>query len=81
LRCRIFLAFQVCSFGRHVGLLRVRTAPLSTSDTIRMIFWIPLPGVYGVLNQALLKLRLVHEPLRFVLFSPFALGIKRGDRR
>jgi putative spermidine/putrescine transport system permease protein len=40
---------------------------------IRMISWIPFLGREGLLNTALLRLGLVHEPLEFLLFSDFAV--------
>jgi putative spermidine/putrescine transport system permease protein len=70
-----FMAFHVRSFGWQVGLLLICTVPFWTSDIIRMISWIPLLGVHGILNQTLLKLGLVREPLKFLLFSPFAVVV------
>jgi putative spermidine/putrescine transport system permease protein len=70
-----FLAFHVRSFGWQVGLLLVCTVPFWTSDIIRMISWIPLLGVHGILNETLIKLGVVREPLKFLLFSPFAVVV------
>jgi putative spermidine/putrescine transport system permease protein len=38
-----------------------------------MISWIPFLGRNGLLNTALLKMGLIHDPLEFLLFSDFAV--------
>jgi putative spermidine/putrescine transport system permease protein len=47
--------------------------PFWTSNIIRMISWIPFLGRNGLLNQTLVQLGLVGEPLEFLLFSDFAV--------
>ena len=49
--------------------------PFWTSNIIRMISWIPLLGKEGLINSALLKVGLIHEPLEFLLFSGFAVVV------
>jgi putative spermidine/putrescine transport system permease protein len=68
-----FLAFHVVSKLWQTGLLLLCTVPFWTSNIIRMISWIPLLGRDGLVNAALLRLGLVHEPLQFLLFSDFAV--------
>jgi putative spermidine/putrescine transport system permease protein len=38
-----------------------------------MISWVPVLGREGLLNTALLRLGLIHQPLEFLLFSDFAV--------
>jgi len=38
-----------------------------------MISWIPFLGRNGLMNTALLKMGLIHEPLEFLLFSNFSV--------
>ena len=68
-----FLAFHVRSAGMQILLFLVCTVPFLTSNIIRMISWIPFLGRNGLLNSALIKLGIVHQPLEFLLFSDFAV--------
>ncbi len=68
-----FLAFHVRTAGMQILLFLVCTVPFLTSNVIRMISWIPFLGRNGLLNSALIKLGIVHEPLEFLLFSDFAV--------
>ena len=54
-------------------LFLVCTIPFLTSNIIRMISWVPFLGREGLLNTALLRLGLIHQPLEFLLFSDFAV--------
>ena len=54
-------------------LFLVCTVPFLTSNIIRMISWVPFLGREGLLNSALLRLGLIHQPLEFLLFSDFAV--------
>jgi putative spermidine/putrescine transport system permease protein len=68
-----FLAFHVRSKLWQMGLLLICTVPFWTSNIIRMISWIPLLGRDGLVNMALLRLGIIHQPLQFLLFSDFAV--------
>lgn len=67
------LAFEIRSRTTQMVLFLVCTVPFLTSNIIRMISWIPFLGREGLLNSALLKLGLIHQPLEFLLFSDFAV--------
>src|SRR6266700_1405742 len=54
-------------------LFLVCTIPFLTSNIIRMISWVPFLGRNGILNQSLVSLGIVREPLEFLLFSDFAV--------
>ena len=49
--------------------------PFWTSNIIRMISWIPLLGKEGLINMALIKVGVMHEPLEFLLFSGFSVVV------
>ncbi len=68
-----FLAFHVRTAAMQMVLFLVCTVPFLTSNIIRMISWIPFLGRNGLLNQALMNMGLVSEPLEFLLFSEFAV--------
>jgi len=68
-----FLVFHVRNRTVAIGLFLVCTVPFWTSNVIRMISWLPMLGQHGVINSALMAVGLVDEPLRFLLFSDFAV--------
>lgn len=68
-----FLAFHVRSATWQTVLFLVCTIPFWTSNVIRMISWIPFLGRNGLLNSALLNMRIIDQPLEFLLFSDFAV--------
>ncbi|MCO6418104.1 ABC transporter permease [Siccirubricoccus sp. KC 17139] len=68
-----FLAFHVRGEGVRMALFLLCTAPFLTSNVIRMVSWIPLLGREGVVNQALLALRVVQQPQDWLLFSEFSV--------
>ncbi|SED93471.1 putative spermidine/putrescine transport system permease protein [Rhizobiales bacterium GAS188] len=68
-----FLAFHVRSFTVQMSLALLCTIPFWTSNVIRMISWIPLLGRNGLVNQALLQLRLVDAPVEWLLYSQFSI--------
>jgi putative spermidine/putrescine transport system permease protein len=70
-----FLAFHVKSPLLSIGLFLVCTIPFWTSNVIRMISWIPLLGQQGLVNMVLTGSGLIHQPLKFLLFSDFAVVV------
>jgi putative spermidine/putrescine transport system permease protein len=68
-----FLAFYVRSTLWQIALSLICTVPFWTSNIIRMISWIPFLGRNGLLNMALERLGVIHQPLEFLLFSDFAV--------
>ena len=70
-----FLVFHVRNPLLAIGLFLLCTVPFWTSNIIRMISWIPLLGKEGLINMALLRLGVVHQPLEFLLFSGFAVVV------
>ena len=68
-----FLAFHVKSQMWQTVLFIVCTVPFWTSNVIRMISWIPLLGRNGLVNDTLLGLGLVQQPVEWLLFSDFSV--------
>jgi putative spermidine/putrescine transport system permease protein len=68
-----FLAFHVRSAGMQTLLFVLCTIPFWTSNVIRMISWVPLLGRNGLVNQGLIGLGLVEQPVEWLLFSEFSV--------
>jgi putative spermidine/putrescine transport system permease protein len=68
-----FLAFHVRSQGAQTLLFVLCTIPFWTSNVIRMISWVPLLGRNGLVNQSLVGMGVVNQPLEWLLFSDFSV--------
>ncbi|HEX7867774.1 MAG TPA: ABC transporter permease [Variovorax sp.] len=68
-----FLAFHVRSSTMQTMLFVLCTVPFWTSNVIRMISWVPLLGRNGLVNQALMGMGLVNQPVEWLLFSDFSV--------
>jgi putative spermidine/putrescine transport system permease protein len=68
-----FLAFHVKSATVQTALFVLCTVPFWTSNVIRMISWVPLLGRNGLVNQTLVGLGLVDQPVEWLLFSDFSV--------
>ncbi|GLK85147.1 ABC transporter permease [Ancylobacter defluvii] len=68
-----YLAFHIRSTTMQMVLFLVCTIPFLTSNIIRMISWIPFLGRNGLLNQTLMGMGVINQPLEFLLFSDFAV--------
>ena len=70
-----FLAFHVRSLKWQIVLFLVCTIPFWTSNIIRMIAWIPVLGRHGLVNDGLIGLGVINEPLEWLLYSDFAVTL------
>jgi putative spermidine/putrescine transport system permease protein len=68
-----FLAFHVRTNQMQTLLFVLCTIPFWTSNVIRMISWIPLLGRNGLVNQTLMGLGMVQQPIEWLLFSEFSV--------
>ncbi|WP_431111673.1 ABC transporter permease [Variovorax paradoxus] len=68
-----FLAFHVRSSTMQTVLFVLCTVPFWTSNVIRMISWVPLLGRNGLVNQMLMGMGLVGQPVEWLLFSDFSV--------
>ena len=70
-----YLVFEIRSSTTRLVLALLTTIPFWTSNVIRMISWVPLLGRNGLVNQMLLSLGLIREPLDWLLYSPFSVSL------
>ncbi|MBS0453090.1 MAG: ABC transporter permease [Proteobacteria bacterium] len=68
-----FLAFHVRSTTVQTVLFVLCTVPFWTSNVIRLISWVPLLGRNGLVNQGLMGIGLVDQPVEWLLFSDFSV--------
>ena len=68
-----FLSFHVTNLRWQILLFLTCTIPFWTSNIIRMISWVPLLGKQGLVNQLLLNVGMIDQPLEFLLYSDFAV--------
>ena len=68
-----FLAFHVHDLKWQIVLFLLCTIPFWTSNIIRMIAWIPVLGRHGLVNEGLLALGVVDQPIEWLLFSEFSV--------
>jgi putative spermidine/putrescine transport system permease protein len=68
-----FLSMQVKSFKWQLSLFLLCMVPFWTSYLIRAVAWIPMLGRQGLINNLLMGLGAVDEPVSFFLYSEFGL--------
>ena len=68
-----FLVFDIVKLRTKMLLFLLCVVPFWTSAVIRTVAWIPLLGTEGIINQAIMGIGLSDEPLKFLLFSEFAV--------
>ena len=68
-----YLTFEIRTTTVRLVLALVCTIPFWTSNVIRMISWVPLLGRNGLVNQALVGVGIVDQPLDWLLYSNFSV--------
>ena len=68
-----FLAFHVRRASTQMGLFLICTVPFLTSNIIRIVSWIPVLGLNGLVNSTLIELGLIPQPIEWLLYSDFAV--------
>jgi putative spermidine/putrescine transport system permease protein len=71
--CSYFLVFHVRNLKWQIALFLLCTIPFWTSNTIRMVSWIPFLGREGLFNSFLIQSGIVKAPLDILLYSDFAV--------
>jgi spermidine/putrescine transport system permease protein len=66
-----FIAFRVTKH-KLIWLILI-TVPFWTSYLLRVFAWKIILGYNGVINSGLIELGLIAEPLKFLLYNPFAV--------
>jgi spermidine/putrescine transport system permease protein len=70
------MAYFVAFHARHkFAWLVALTIPFWTSYLLRVFAWKVILGFNGVINSGLERLGLVHAPLEFLLYNPFAVVV------
>jgi spermidine/putrescine transport system permease protein len=67
-----FVAFHA---RRKFVWLVALTIPFWTSYLLRVFAWKIILGFNGLINSGLMRLHLIHEPLSFLLYNPFAVVV------
>ncbi|KQT64452.1 MULTISPECIES: ABC transporter permease [unclassified Aureimonas] len=70
-----FVAFEVRTPEVQSALFLICTIPFWTSNVIRMISWIPLLGREGLVNQMLVNVGAIDQPLDWLLYSRFSVTL------
>jgi putative spermidine/putrescine transport system permease protein len=65
--CSYFLVFHVRNLKWQIALFLLCTIPFWTSNTIRMVSWIPFLGREGLFNSFLMQAGIVKAPLDILL--------------
>ncbi len=68
-----YLIFHVRSNMWRAIFLAACAIPFWTSGPIRMISWVPLLGREGLVNQALLGMHVIDQPISWLLYSEFSV--------
>lgn len=68
-----FLVFDLVNLRTKMLLFLLCVVPFWTSAVIRTVAWIPFLGTEGIINQAVMGIGLSDQPLKFLLFSEFAV--------
>jgi putative spermidine/putrescine transport system permease protein len=68
-----YLIFHVRSNMWRAIFLAACAIPFWTSGPIRMISWVPLLGREGLVNQALLGMGFIDQPITWLLYSEFSV--------
>jgi putative spermidine/putrescine transport system permease protein len=67
-----FLSMQVQNFKWQLALFLFVMVPFWTSYLIRAVAWLPMLGRHGLINEFLLDIGAVDEPVSFFLYSEFS---------
>ncbi len=67
-----FLAMLVEDFKWQLTLFLLAMVPFWTSYLIRAVAWLPMLGRHGLINEFLLDIGAIDEPISFFLYSEFS---------
>jgi putative spermidine/putrescine transport system permease protein len=67
-----FLSMQVQNFKWQLALFLLVMVPFWTSYLIRAVAWLPMLGRHGLINEFLVGVGIVEEPVSFFLYSEFS---------
>jgi putative spermidine/putrescine transport system permease protein len=67
-----FLSMQVEDFKWQLSLFLLVMVPFWTSYLIRAVAWLPMLGRHGLINEFLIDIGAIEEPVSFFLYSEFS---------
>jgi putative spermidine/putrescine transport system permease protein len=67
-----FLSMQVQNFKWQLALFLLVMVPFWTSYLIRAVAWLPMLGRHGLINEFLIDIGAIEEPVSFFLYSEFS---------
>jgi putative spermidine/putrescine transport system permease protein len=67
-----FLSMQVEDFKWQLALFLLVMVPFWTSYLIRAVAWLPMLGRHGLINEFLISIGAIEEPVSFFLYSEFS---------
>jgi putative spermidine/putrescine transport system permease protein len=67
-----FLSMQVQNFKWQLALFLLVMVPFWTSYLIRAVAWLPMLGRHGLVNEFLIDIGVIDEPVSFFLYSEFS---------
>jgi putative spermidine/putrescine transport system permease protein len=67
-----FLSMQVEDFKWQLALFLLAMVPFWTSYLIRAVAWLPMLGRHGLINEFLINIGAIDEPVSFFLYSEFS---------
>jgi putative spermidine/putrescine transport system permease protein len=67
-----FLSMQVQNFKWQLALFLLVMVPFWTSYLIRAVAWLPMLGRHGLINEFLIDIGAIDEPISFFLYSEFS---------
>ncbi len=67
-----FLSMQVQDFKWQLALFLLAMVPFWTSYLIRAVAWLPMLGRHGLINEFLIDIGAIEEPVSFFLYSEFS---------
>jgi putative spermidine/putrescine transport system permease protein len=68
-----YLIFHVRSSAMRAICMAACAIPFWTSGPIRMVSWVPLLGREGLVNQVMLHLHVIDQPISWLLYSDFSV--------
>ncbi len=67
-----YLSMQVEDFKWQLALFLLAMVPFWTSYLIRAVSWLPMLGRHGLINEFLVGIGAIDEPISFFLYSEFS---------
>jgi len=70
-----YIARMIKNPALQILLLFLCMVPFFTNGVLRALAWLPILGLHGLINQALMALHLIREPLGGLIYSPWSMVV------